>query len=163
VLPLEIERYLRPSGRPRELVLGLIVCLLALVFLYFGTYVLVVGTLRGLFAPPFPERGKLEFLIVPAVLLSLGLPFAWIAIRLLAARRRRDGGLFSPLVLRISGAGMVALAIVVIAESPRNAQRWSDAVTVTTMGVACWVLAARRTPKDPAEPVADQPGSTLPG
>ena len=160
MLPLEIEQYLRPSGRPRELVLGLIVGLLALVFLYFGTYVLVVGTLRGLFAPPFPERGKLEFLIVPAVLLSLGLPFAWIAIRLLAARRRKDGGLFSPLVLRISGAVMVAIAILAIADAPRKPQTWSDAVTLTTMATACWVLAARRSPKDPDEPVAFQPRAT---
>ena len=155
MLPLEIESYLRPSGRPREIVVGIVVGVLALFFLYLATFVLVVAAMRGFFEPPYLDRGKLEFLLVPEILLALGLPGGWVAFRLLAARRRRDGGLFSPAVLRMGGALMIAVAVWSLAEaplSPLSPKAWADAVTLVIAGIACWVLAQRRTPRDVAEP-----------
>lgn len=156
----DTERFLVPGGRPRELAVGLLAGLLSLLFLYLATYVLVVAVAKGFLEPPLLDRGKLEFLLVPGVLLVLGLPGAWVAFRLLAARPRRDGGLMSPLMLRLGGVLMFGLAVVLVATRSREPRTWPDTVTLVTAGAACWVLAQRREPHDAAGPVTRAAANT---
>src|SRR5262249_18964520 len=97
------ERYLVPSSRPPEIALGLVVGALSLLFVSFASYVLWWGIRHGLLKGPY-DSGWLGYVSVPIALYVLGLPGSWVAFRLLSGRARRDGGLFSPAVLRLGGA-----------------------------------------------------------
>jgi hypothetical protein len=154
------ERFLKPSGKPAQLGLGLLVGSLALGLLWLAVYVVVVGVARYRLLRPPVDRGDLEFFLVPAVLLALGIPGASIGYRLLTGRRRPDGGLLSPNVLRVSGALLIVAPWLWVLAAPADLSRWWHAVTFTSAGVASWILAARRENRDapsPVTPVTQRP------
>ena len=155
----DVETLLKPSGRPLEFAVGLVVACLALLFLFLAGYVIVVGAQRGIFEPPIFERGKLAFLLVPVILLAIGIPAAWVAFRLLSGRRRPDGGLLPPAVLRIAGVVMVLGSWVWLIADPRDPWRWGHTVSLTTAGIACWALADRRHHRDSMDAKISEPTS----
>jgi len=137
------ERYLVRSSRPSEIALGLVVGALSLLFVSFASYVLWWGIRHGLLKGPY-DSGWLGYVSVPIVLYVLGLPGSWVAFRLLSGRARRDGGLFSPAVLRLGGALLLLAPWPWLIAHPSNPWHWWHCTTLTGGGVACWILAARR-------------------
>jgi hypothetical protein len=145
------ERYLAPSGRPLEIAVGVAVGLLATLFIYLALVVVVGGIRGGILSPPLLDRGKFAFMSVPVILLALGVPGAWIAYRLLTGRSRKDGGLMSPLLLRVGGMMLFVAPWFLLLAKPSDLWRWGHVVTMTSAGIACWILAARRERRDALE------------
>jgi hypothetical protein len=153
------ERFLTPTRRPFEVAVGVVVGLVALLLLWIATYMIswVVANHR-IFMNNL-GGGKLEVLMGICLFLALGIPGAWVAYRLLSGRRRRDGGLLPPAILRVSGALlMVAPWFWVVAE-PSDLWRWSHLVTLTSAGIACWILAARRERRDQVDTIVSTPSA----
>jgi len=153
------ERYLRPSGRPREFTVGIVVGSLSTLFLGLAAYVIGWALLHDFLEPPIVDKGKLGFMLVPAVLLALGIPGAWVAFRLVTGRRRRDGGLFSPGMLRLCGTLMMVGPWLWVILDLTDYWRWGHLVSFTTAGIACWILAARRERRDAADPTISVPNN----
>ncbi len=105
------EKYLRPSSRGSELLVGIGMGLLALFFFYVATYVVAVSVAQRVFTSPQMLPVILGIFVVVAILLALGVPPAWFSYRLLFAKRGRDGGLLSPTMLRLGGAFMLVAAV----------------------------------------------------
>jgi len=156
------KRYLEDAGRPWEVGVGIVVAALASLFLWLAGIVIVGGIQRGILSPPIFERGKGAFLIVPGILLALGLPGAWIAFRLISGRKRKDGGLMSPLVLRVFGVLLIAtpwLWVLAHRSQPWHWLHLLHLLPLSAAGIACFLLAARRERRDALDASISTPGA----
>src|SRR5262249_11307647 len=100
---MEISRYSAPVSRTATVVLGVALTLIAAVFLISGG----IGV-YSLFKSPAQTDVKVLF----GVLVTLGFAFCVVGIRLLTGKRRRDGGLFSPWVLRFAGVFFIGTPVI---------------------------------------------------
>lgn len=82
-------------------------------------------------------------------MLGLGAYLLAVCYRLIAHRPRRDGGLFSPLLLRAAGVVMVLFMVVSVVLAFTTKMSWSwwvalKVLTMTSFVAGCFHLAARR-------------------
>ena len=142
------ERFLTPSRRPFEVAVGVVVGLVALLLLWIATYMIYWVVTRHRIFMNNLGGGKLEVLVGICIFLALGIPGAWVAYRLVSGRRRPDGGLLPPAILRLSGALLMVAPWFWVVAKPSDPWRWAHLVTLTSAGIACWMLAARRERRD---------------
>ncbi|HKQ58355.1 MAG TPA: hypothetical protein VJY35_10860 [Candidatus Eisenbacteria bacterium] len=155
----DTETLLTPSGRGLERLVGVVAALFALLFIGLAVWVIVVGFERGVFEPPLLAPGKRGIPLVIAILLVLGIPGAWVSFRLITGRRRRDGGLLSPGALRVAGVFLILASLACLIANRRDPWQWFHTASLITGGVACWVLAERRRPRDPVDEKVSVPTS----
>ena len=58
------------------------------------------------------------------------------------------GGLMSPAMLRVGGILLILAPWPWLLADPRNPSHWLHVVSLTTAGIAAWILAARRQRRD---------------
>jgi hypothetical protein len=125
------------QSRAFEIVIGIAASLIGGTLLLFAAFI-VVRTFRH------PPRNGLVILLTATLVFATTLLPA--GIRLLTGRHRRDGGLFSPWVLRFGGMIFFFSPIAIILNH-RALSGLLEISTTLAAGVACFALANRRTEK----------------
>ena len=131
---MELGQYSAPAPRPLVVAVGTVVMVMgvALVALIgFGVYRMLS---RGL--------PSVQVLVGVCLVGALGVALCVVGLRLLTGRHRRDGGLFSPWVLRFGG--IILLLGPVAAIVNRSWFGLLEAAVCLSGGIVCFVLANRR-------------------
>jgi hypothetical protein len=123
-----------PTSRASQILAGLVTTILGAALLLFGAF--VIWRLLG----HHPDKPAM---IVLCIVFGLGLPLFIPGLRLLTGRRRHDGGLFSPWVLRFGGLIFFAGPVAILFLSPSVLGLLKSAFSIGA-GVACFALANRR-------------------
>ena len=136
---MEDGQYSAPVSRLLTLALGVAVTVIGAALLgLFG-----LGAYRGIVAYRLsggvPSSGVLVFGFIVG---ALGFALSAVGLRLLTGKRRRDGGLFSPWVLRFGG--LIFFIGPVAAVLNRSWFGLLEAGVSLSAGIACFVLANRR-------------------
>ena len=143
-LGVPVDQYSAPISRPVAVAVGIVVTVMGLAL------VSLVGL--GVFRTLSGGLPSSSVLIILGVVGALGVALCVVGLRLVSGRRRRDGGLFSPWVLRFGGI-IFFLGPVVIMVS-RSWSKLFEAGLCLSAGVGCFALANRgqQTPADSGTP-----------
>jgi hypothetical protein len=135
---MELDRYSAPVSRGVTLILGLVVGVIG-VALAFAGGVGIYGVLK--------RPATTEVKVVLGVALAIGLALSFIGFRLVAGKRRSDGGLFSPWVLRIGGMFFLCAPVFMFL-ARQSTFGILETVTLLSAGVACFAVANHRERRD---------------
>jgi len=131
---MDEARYSAPVSRVSAITAGLVLT-------SFGAgFLLLFGIVAyRLFDRP-PTR---DIVIALTILGALGGWLSFTGLRLVTGRRRRDGGLFSPWVLRFGGFLLLAAPVFMLFARP-SLVAMLEAGALVSAGIACFVIANRR-------------------
>src|SRR5215469_10715040 len=127
---MEVSRYSAPVSRPMRVIVGLVLTVMGgglLFFLAVGLYALIKGAEK-------------QLIVGLCVIGALGTALCVIGIRLVTGRRRRDGGLFSPWVLRFAGVFFIAVPVIFLF-AHRTLYALLESGVMVSAGIACYVTA----------------------
>jgi len=130
---MDSSQYSAPVSRGSTVAVGLIVTVIgaALVsFFLLGIYRITGG---------LPSRSVIVILLIVG---AVGLGLCAVGLRLITGKRRRDGGLFSPWVLRFGGVMFLFGPVAAIFN--RSWLGLFEACVSLSAAVACFALANRR-------------------
>jgi hypothetical protein len=131
---MDEARYSAPVSRVAAIAAGLVLTT-------FGAGFLV---LFGVVAYHLLDRPSTrEVVIALTILGALGGGLCFTGLRLVTGRRRRDGGLFSPWVLRFGGLFFLAAPVFILFARP-SLVTMLEAGALVSAGIACFVIANRR-------------------
>jgi hypothetical protein len=142
------EDLLKPAGRSAEIFAGVVLAPFALIVAAFALIILASSI-----SDP-ARNGKLFW--VGLIFLGMGAGLILICWRLFSGRAGHDGGLFSPLALRIAGIVLAAFTILVVWWTITQRPPWSwwillKIATLVSFVIACFKLAAQRAERPRAE------------
>jgi len=126
--------YSARTSRSSKILAGLVATILGAAVLLFAA--LLTWSIHG-------RRLDTPMLAVLGLALALGLLLFLPGLRLLTGKRRRDGGLFSPWILRFGGLIFFVGPIAMLFSSPSLLTILKVGVSIAA-GVACFALANRR-------------------
>jgi hypothetical protein len=130
---MEASQYSAPVSRPMRVVVGLVLTIMG-------------GGLLALFALllyALLKGGEKKIVVGLCIIGTVGVSLCVVGIRLITGRRRRDGGLFSPWVLRFAGVFFIAMPLVFLF-AHRTLYAILESGLMVSAGVACFVVANRR-------------------
>ena len=123
-----------PASRASQILAGLVTTILGAALLLFGVF--LSWRLLG-------QHLDTAAVIILSLVFGLGLLLFLPGLRLLTGRRRHDGGLFSPWVLRFGGLIFFAGPVAILFSSPSVLSLVKAGFSIGA-GVACFALANRR-------------------